>query len=111
MSCAKGISTIKNARELRVKESDRIKSIVSNLKLCNIDVKEFEDGFSVKGGELRSANINSFGDHRIAMSFSIAGIKSGMEIEDISCISTSFPNFFNILNKITETKIENRISK
>ncbi|MEA1920712.1 MAG: 3-phosphoshikimate 1-carboxyvinyltransferase [Campylobacterota bacterium] len=105
MATAEGTSTIKNAQELRVKESDRISSVVDNLKLCGIEVDEFEDGYSVTGGELKSAKVNSFGDHRIAMSFIIAGLRCGMEVEDIECINTSFPNFFELLSSITECKL------
>lgn len=99
-SCAKGKSLVKNAQELRVKESDRISSVVKNLRLCGIDVEEFEDGYEVTGGELKSATINSFGDHRIAMSFAIAGTRTAMKIEDIECINTSFPNFIELLSQI-----------
>ena len=99
-ACAKGKSLVKNAQELRVKESDRISSVVKNLRLCGIDVEEFEDGYEVSGGALKSATINSFGDHRIAMSFAIAGTKTAMKIEDIECINTSFPNFIELLSQI-----------
>ncbi len=99
-SIAKGTSEVRNAKELRVKESDRINSVVSNLKKCGIQTQEFEDGFSIKGGEIKSAKIQSYGDHRIAMSFIIAGLKSSMSIDDIECIKTSFPNFFDIIEKI-----------
>ncbi|AFL67973.1 3-phosphoshikimate 1-carboxyvinyltransferase [Sulfurospirillum barnesii] len=99
-ACAKGKSLVKNAHELRVKESDRISSVVNNLRLCGIAVEEFEDGYEVSGGALHSASINSFGDHRIAMSFAIAGTKVAMEIEDIECINTSFPNFIELLSQI-----------
>ncbi|AHJ12064.1 3-phosphoshikimate 1-carboxyvinyltransferase [Sulfurospirillum multivorans] len=99
-ACAKGKSLVKNAQELRVKESDRISSVVKNLRLCGIDVEEFEDGYEVSGGALKSATINSFGDHRIAMSFAIAGTKIAMKIEDIECINTSFPNFIELLSQI-----------
>lgn len=99
-ACAKGKSLVKNARELRVKESDRISSVVKNLQLCGISVKEFEDGYEVEGGILKSATINSFGDHRIAMSFAIAGLIAPMTIEDIDCINTSFPNFVELLSQI-----------
>ncbi len=102
MACANGESIVKNAKELRVKESDRIKSVVLNLRLCGIEVEEFEDGYKIVGGAIKSAIINSFGDHRIAMSFAIAGIVSGMEIVDTECILTSFPNFVDILNRISE---------
>jgi 3-phosphoshikimate 1-carboxyvinyltransferase len=105
MATAKGVSIIKNAKELRVKESDRISTVVDNLRLCGIEVEEFEDGYSVEGGVLRSAKVESFGDHRIAMSFIIAGLRCGMEVEDIECINTSFPNFFELLSTITEVEL------
>ncbi len=100
MSCAKGVSVVKNAKELRVKESDRIKSVVTNLALCGIKYNEFIDGYEVIGGKLNSAVIDSCGDHRIAMSFSIAGLLCGMDIKDTDCILTSFPNFENLLDKL-----------
>lgn len=99
-ACASGKSIVKNAEELRVKESDRISSVVKNLQKCGIEVDEFHDGYEVTGGVLQKAVINSFGDHRIAMSFAIAGLKCGMEIEDIECINTSFPNFLDLLSQI-----------
>ncbi len=105
MAVAKGKSTVKNAKELRVKESDRIKSIVKNLKKCGINVVEFEDGYEIDGGSLKEAEINSFGDHRVAMSFLIAGLINGMKVYDTDCISTSFPNFIDILKKISEVKV------
>jgi len=105
MACADGISRVKNAKELRVKESDRISTVVSALSACGIEVDEFEDGYSIKGGELHKASINSYGDHRIAMSFIIAGLKCGMEVKDLDCINTSFPNFFELLKKFTTIKI------
>ncbi len=101
MACADGRSVVKNAEELRVKESDRIATVVRNLQLCGIEVEEFDDGFSVQGGVLKNASVESFGDHRIAMSFIIAGLRCGMEVHDIECINTSFPNFFELLCKIT----------
>ena len=105
MATAEGTSIIKNAEELRVKESDRISTVVDNLKLCGIEVDEFEDGYSVTGGTLQAAKVNSFGDHRIAMSFIIAGLSCGMEVEDIDCINTSFPNFFELLSSITKVEL------
>lgn len=99
-ACAKGTSVVRNAKELRVKESDRIKAVVTNLQKCQIKVNEFEDGYEVIGGELKPALVDSFGDHRIAMSFIIAGLKCQMQVQDIECINTSFPNFFEILSQI-----------
>jgi len=99
---AKGKSRVRNAKELRVKESDRISTVVSNLKKCKISVKEFEDGYEVEGGNFEGATIDSYGDHRVAMSFAIAGVLKPMKIENIDCIKTSFPNFIDILSKITD---------
>lgn len=104
MACAEGKSVIKNAEELRVKESDRIKTVVDNLNLCSIETEEFDDGYSVQGGILHKAVVNSYGDHRIAMSFLIAGLKCGMEVEDVECINTSFPNFFELLSQCTKVE-------
>ncbi|MDD5400046.1 MAG: 3-phosphoshikimate 1-carboxyvinyltransferase [Sulfurimonas sp.] len=101
-ACAEGVSVVKNAEELRVKESDRISTVVNGLRACGIEVDEVHDGYSVKGSELKASTINSHGDHRIAMSFMIAGLKCGMEVEDVECVNTSFPNFFELLQKITK---------
>ncbi|MDQ7043542.1 MAG: 3-phosphoshikimate 1-carboxyvinyltransferase [Sulfurimonas sp.] len=105
MACASGESLVKNAEELRVKESDRISTVVEGLRACSIEVDEYKDGYKIVGGELKSALIDSDGDHRIAMSFIIAGLKCGMEVTDLECINTSFPNFFTILQKITKVKL------
>ena len=99
-ACAKGVSVVKNAEELRVKESDRISTVVIGLRACGIEVDEAKDGYSVYGGELKSALVDSHGDHRIAMSFIIAGLKCGMEVKDIGCIQNSFPNFFDLLENL-----------
>lgn len=99
-SQAKGTSILRNAKELRVKESDRIRSVVENLKKCGIDAQELEDGFKITGGVPQSAKIQSFADHRIAMSFAILGLICGIEIDDEECIQTSFPNFKDILKNL-----------
>lgn len=99
-ACAKGVSVLKNAKELRVKESDRIKAVVSNLQKCGIKAKELESGFEIEGGKAKFAKIQSFGDHRIAMSFAILGLSCGVEIDDCACINTSFPNFLCILENL-----------
>ena len=104
-ACAQGTSVVKNAEELRVKESDRISTVVEGLNACSIVTTEYKDGYTVTGGELQSARVDSDGDHRIAMSFIIAGLKCGMEVTDLDCINTSFPNFFELLQKITTIKI------
>ncbi len=104
MATAKGISLVKNAKELRVKESDRITTVLTGLNACGIKTIEHEDGYEIIGGDVKSATINSHGDHRIAMSFAIAGLLNNMNIEDTECIDTSFPNFFDILRQITDIK-------
>jgi 3-phosphoshikimate 1-carboxyvinyltransferase len=106
MSVADGESLIKNAEELRVKESDRIDAVVKNLKFCDVNVEEFSDGFKIVGGKLEPAVIDSFGDHRIAMSFAIGGLLVGMKIEDIESVNTSFPNFFEILSQFTKVELD-----
>ena len=105
MACAEGRSEIANAEELRVKESDRISTVVNNLQACGIDVEEYADGYAVTGGVLTAGKVDSFGDHRIAMSFIIAGLRCGMEVSDIECINTSFPNFFTLLSQITDIEL------
>jgi len=106
MATADGVSVVKNAKELRVKESDRISTILEGLNRCGIETKEFNDGYEIRGGELNSATINSYGDHRVAMSFAIAGVIANIKIEDIECINTSFPNFFDILSRITNIEFK-----
>lgn len=103
-ACADGVSIVKNAEELRVKESDRISTVVNGLRACSIEADEVKDGYSVRGGILREANVDSHGDHRIAMSFIIAGLRCGMSVNDIDCINTSFPNFFELLQQITKVE-------
>ena len=103
MAVAEGTSIIKNAEELRVKESDRITTVVDNLKICGIDCNEHEDGYEVVGGAfVGDCVVDSHGDHRIAMSFAIAGLRASIMIEDTECINTSFPNFMHLLENITK---------
>lgn len=99
-ACAKGTSVLRNAKELRVKESDRIAVMVDGLKKCGISAKELEDGFEITGGDPKFAVIDSFGDHRIAMSFAILGLKCGMNIQKSEFIATSFPKFTHFLKQL-----------
>ncbi len=105
MAVADGESVVKNARELRVKESDRISCVINGLKACGIECSETDDGYRIVGGDLRSAVIESCGDHRIAMSFAIAGLLADMKIKDTDCIDTSFPNFVELLESLTEVRV------
>jgi 3-phosphoshikimate 1-carboxyvinyltransferase len=105
MAVAEGVSVVKNAKELRVKESDRITTVVNGLKACGIEVKEYEDGYEITGGIPKKAEIDSHGDHRIAMSFAILGLLCGMKIDKAESINTSFPNFFKLFEKIADFKV------
>jgi 3-phosphoshikimate 1-carboxyvinyltransferase len=96
---------IRDAKELRVKECDRISATVEGLRAMGCDVEEFDDGMRVNGQvELRGAKIDSRGDHRIAMSFTVAGLVAGGETEivDPDCVAVSFPEFFDLLESVTE---------
>jgi len=97
---------IRDARELRVKESDRIASLVENLRRMGATVEEREDGLLIAGksaGRLHGAEIEPHGDHRIAMAFAIAalGAEGPTTIRDSDCAAVSFPRFFDALESIS----------
>ena len=96
---------IRDARELRVKESDRIALVVKNLRAMGAEVEEFEDGLDVPGGQrLHGATIDSGNDHRIAMAFSVAALRAEGEtrIEGAESVAISFPEFFDLLDLVAE---------
>ena len=98
-----GETTIRGARELRVKESDRIKSLATNLSRLGADVEELEDGLSIRGGKpLVGCEVDSFGDHRIAMAMVIAGLMADGEttVLNTDCIDTSFPEFIDTIKML-----------
>lgn len=101
---ANGKFEIRNAKELRVKESDRIKSICYNLELLGLQIEEFDDGFGVSG-EIKNSNITfkSFDDHRIAMAFSVLSmlLENGGEVNDFECVNISNPKFEEQINSIS----------
>lgn len=103
---AEGEMSIRNAAELRVKETDRIETTTENLRLMGAEVNEFEDGMVITGGQsLKGTTLDSFGDHRIAMAFSVAGLlaKEGTTtITNTGCIATSYPNFVEHLQDISK---------
>lgn len=104
---AAGESMIADARELRVKESDRIKSMAEGLRSAGGSVRELEDGCVIKGSPfLKGGQVSSFRDHRTAMSFIIAGLRSeqGIRVDDIDCINTSYPGFFQDLACLMKEK-------
>ena len=96
---------IRDARELRVKESDRISSVATNLRLMGAEVEEFEDGFRIPGGQkLHGGGLDSFGDHRIAMAFAVAGLRAQgeTEIRGADAATISFPEFFTRLDSLLQ---------
>lgn len=103
-ACAEGRTTIRDARELRVKETDRIAAMATNLRHLGVAVDECDDGMDITGVEkLCGGSVESFGDHRIAMSLSVAALASTgqISIRDTDCVATSFPSFFQLLEKVS----------
>jgi 3-phosphoshikimate 1-carboxyvinyltransferase len=104
---ASGKTTIRHAEELRVKESDRIAAIAHNLRAMGAQVSELSDGLEIHGpAPLHGARLPSFGDHRIAMAFAIAGLFAEGEtvIQDAECIRESYPGFEAVLEEFTNPK-------
>jgi 3-phosphoshikimate 1-carboxyvinyltransferase len=96
---------IRDAGELRVKETDRVCAVVENLRAMGARVEEYDDGLSVGGPtRLRGARVRSFGDHRIAMAFAVAALlaEGETEIEGAECAAVSFPEFFDLLESVVE---------
>lgn len=96
---------IRDARELRVKESDRIAAIASNLRAMGAKVEEREDGLKIPGGQkLRGAEINSLGDHRIAMAFAVAALRAEGETRILGAEAAviSYPGFFDALKRVVQ---------
>ena len=102
---AEGDTEIRDAHELRVKETDRIAAMATNLRAFGAQVTEHDDGMTVHGGSaerLSGAKVGSFGDHRIAMASAILGLfcKGETVISQTGCIATSYPTFEDDLNKV-----------
>jgi 3-phosphoshikimate 1-carboxyvinyltransferase len=96
---------IRDAAELRMKETDRIAATVTNLRAMGAAVDEFEDGLAISGPTaLKGAQLNAFGDHRIAMAFSVAALLADHESEILGadCVAVSFPGFFDLLSSVVE---------
>ena len=100
---SKGVMKIEGVSELKLKESNRVLAIISNLKKMSCDIREKEDSIMIKGRNyLYNTNINTFSDHRIAMAFHVASFfaKHTMVLDDLECIKVSFPDFFEKLEEI-----------
>jgi len=102
---AEGVSTIRGAQELRIKETDRIHSMALGLREIGAKAEEREDGCVIEGiQQFKGGMVNSFGDHRTAMSFLVAGLcsKTGVTVQDADCIQTSYPDFSSDLEKLVQ---------
>ena len=102
---AEGTSIIKDAQELKVKESNRIKAMVDNLKILGANIEELEDGMIIKGkAKLNGGKINTFKDHRIAMAFSTLNLMSDekIKLDNEDCINVSFPGYFDVIKSLTK---------
>jgi 3-phosphoshikimate 1-carboxyvinyltransferase len=94
--------TVKDAAELRIKETDRIKAVVENLRRMGVNAEESADGMFIPGRQkFRGAAVDSFGDHRIAMAFAVAGLAAdgNTTIEEAEAASISFPEFWDTLSR------------
>jgi 3-phosphoshikimate 1-carboxyvinyltransferase len=100
-ACAEGVTTVSGAEELRHKESDRISAMVEGLRAIGVDVEERKDGMVVTGGTIKGGQVESYHDHRIAMSFAVAGgVSEGpIIINEADNVATSFPNFVELAIK------------
>jgi 3-phosphoshikimate 1-carboxyvinyltransferase len=102
---AEGVTEITDVQELRIKESDRIGNVVSELSEMGASIEEKKDGMVISGGKrLVGSSVNSFGDHRMAMALTIAGLIADGEtiVNDVACIDTSFPHFMDTLDRMVE---------
>jgi len=99
-ACAEGKTVLTGAKELRVKESDRIQVMADGLVTLGIDAVPTEDGIVIQGGVLKGGMVDSHGDHRIAMSFAVAGLRANdvITIKDCANVNTSFPGFVKLSN-------------
>jgi 3-phosphoshikimate 1-carboxyvinyltransferase len=97
-----GQLTVRGARELRVKESDRIAMLAKGFTALGIAIEEYEDGFTIKGGPPAGGEADAAGDHRLAMAFAIAGSRAGggVRITGAGAVAVSYPGFFDELERI-----------
>ncbi|MFA5756808.1 MAG: hypothetical protein WC883_06735, partial [Smithellaceae bacterium] len=97
----RGKTVITNAAHLRIKESNRLAAMASELGRMGIAASERPDGLTIEGGSPVAANIETYNDHRIAMSFAVAGLVTpGIRIADKKCVEKSFPGFWRELAKL-----------
>ncbi len=100
-ACAEGETVLTGARELRVKESDRIQVMADGLQVLGIDARPTDDGMVIRGGQIGAGTVESHGDHRIAMSFAMAALRASgpVTIRDCANVNTSFPGFVDLARR------------
>ena len=107
-AAAEGETCITGAEELRVKETDRIRAMATELRGLNVPVDETQDGLRIQGkATIQGGNFGSYGDHRVAMSLAVAGqiARSPLVIDDVACVETSFPGFLDkLLDLLTNSR-------
>ncbi|RKR02471.1 3-phosphoshikimate 1-carboxyvinyltransferase [Kushneria sinocarnis] len=105
---AEGVTRLREAAELRVKESDRLQAMADGLAVLGVDCTLYEDGIDITGGAYGGGWVDSLGDHRIAMAFTVAALRAGEDIliEDCANVATSFPDFLPLVNRIGMTVTE-----
>jgi 3-phosphoshikimate 1-carboxyvinyltransferase len=105
-SHARGRSIVRGAKELRVKESNRIEAVTEGLRACGAHIRSREDGWTITGvpARLRGGHVDAYGDHRIAMLGAVAGLASreGVDIQGAESVSISFPGFFDLLDSVVK---------
>jgi 3-phosphoshikimate 1-carboxyvinyltransferase len=101
-SVARGVSRLRGAGEVRLKESDRLSVLAEGLRALGVRVEEFPDGLDIHGGPVAGGTVRSHGDHRVAMAFAVLGTRAAgpVTVDDVSCISTSYPGFVDDLRSL-----------
>lgn len=101
-ACARGTTEIRDAGELRVKESDRIASVASQLRALGVRIEERDDGMAIEGGAIGGGDVRSFGDHRLAMALAVAGLcgRGPVRIDEAESVSVSYPAFWDDLERL-----------
>jgi 3-phosphoshikimate 1-carboxyvinyltransferase len=98
---AEGKTRIRNVANLRIKETDRIHAVVTELQRLGIKVKEYEDGLEIEPGKVKGTRIETYNDHRMAMSLALVGLRvPGIVIKDPACVAKTFPGYFEELERL-----------
>ncbi len=100
---ASGKTRVRGVANLRVKETDRIKAVVTELGRMGMNATEHDDGFDIEPGQPQPATIETYDDHRMAMSFSLVGLRAnGIKVKNPNCVAKTFPGYFDELKKLCQ---------